>query len=71
MAKLQWNASQLTRSALSEALETHVPELKGKWNALLDDLDMARYAPGRVPAPDAMITEAERLVDATEKTWNA
>ena len=71
MAKLQWNASQLTRSALSEALETHVPELKGKWNALLDDLDMARYAPGQVLAPDAMIAEAERLVDATEKTWNA
>ena len=56
---------------MSEALETHVPKLKGKWNALLDDLDMARYAPGQVPAPDAMIAEAERLVDATEKTWNA
>jgi hypothetical protein len=71
MAKLQWNASQLTRSALNEALEVHVPDLKGQWNALLDDLDMARYAPGQVPAPDAMIAKAEALVDATEKNWIA
>jgi len=71
MAKLQWNASQLTRSALSGALERHVPELKGKWNALLDDLDMARYAPGQVPPPEALLSEAEALVEATEKNWIA
>jgi hypothetical protein len=71
MAKLQWNASQLTRTSLSEALDRHVPELKGKWNALLDDLDMARYAPGQVPPPEALLTDAEALVEATEKNWIA
>ena len=71
MAKLQWNASQLTRTALSQALDRHVPELKGKWNALLDDLDMARYAPGQVPPPEALLTAAEALVEATEKNWIA
>ncbi|MBO75639.1 MAG: hypothetical protein CMD33_10235 [Flavobacteriales bacterium] len=71
MAKLQWNASQLTTSALNEALESHVPGLKEQWNTLLNDLDMARYAPGQVPPPDAMIAAAEALVDATEKNWIA
>ena len=71
MAKLQWSASQLTRLALSEALDRHVPELKSKWNALLDALDMARYAPGQVPPPEALLAEAEALVESTEKNWIA
>lgn len=71
MAKLQWNASQLTRSALDEALEIHVPSLREKWKVLLDDLDIARYAPGQVPPPTTMIAEAEALVESTEKNWTA
>ena len=69
MAKLQWNASQLTRASLNEALKKHTPELQEKWNVLLDDLDMARYAPGQVSSPEVMIAKAEALVNATEKTW--
>jgi hypothetical protein len=71
MAKLEWNASQMQRSALQAALEQRVPALQDRWKSLLDTLDMARYAPGQVPAPAALLSEAEALVDATEKAWNA
>jgi hypothetical protein len=52
-------------------LEQRVPALQDRWKSLLDTLDMARYAPGQVPAPAALLSEAEALVDATEKAWNA
>lgn len=71
MAKLEWNASQMQRSALLSALETRVPSQVEHWKSMLDTLDMARYAPGQVPAPETLLDTAERLVDATEKEWNA
>ena len=71
MAKLEWNASQMQRSALQLALQQQIPALHDRWKSLLDTLDMARYAPGQVPAPAALLSEAEELVDATEKAWNA
>lgn len=71
MAKLEWNASQMQRAALQSALEQRVPALQDRWKSLLDTLDMARYAPGQVPAPAELLSEAEALVDATEKAWNA
>jgi hypothetical protein len=35
----------------------------------LDQLDMARYAPGTIPAPDEMLATSESLVEQTEKSW--
>ena len=71
LAKLEWNASQMQRSALLSELDTRVPTQAAQWKTMLDTLDMARYAPGQVPAPAELLSTAERLVDATEKDWNA
>lgn len=71
LAKLEWNASQMQRAALQTALVQRIPTLHDRWKSLLDTLDMARYAPGQVPAPSALLSEAEALVEATEKAWNA
>ena len=58
-------------NSIERGLGSPCAELKGKWNALLDDLDMARYAPGQVPPPEALLAEAEALVESTEKNWIA
>lgn len=71
LAKLEWNASQMQRSSLLSELAIRVPTQAAQWKTMLDTLDMARYAPGQVPAPAELLSTAERLVDATEKDWNA
>jgi hypothetical protein len=71
LAKLEWNASQLQREALVEALHSHVPGLHQRWSELLQALDMARYAPGQVEEPASMLATSEALINETEKTWNA
>jgi hypothetical protein len=71
LSKLEWNASQMKRSNLLNELAMRVPSQTEDWKAMLDTLDMARYAPGQVPAPAELLSTAERLVDATEKEWNA
>lgn len=71
LSKLEWNASQMQRSNLLNELAMRVPSQTEDWKAMLDTLDMARYAPGQVPAPAELLSTAERLVDATEKEWNA
>ena len=71
LSKLEWNASQMQRTNLLNELAMRVPSQTEDWKAMLDTLDMARYAPGQVPAPAELLSTAERLVDATEKEWNA
>jgi len=69
LAKLTWNSSQFQRDAILEALQLHAPDTVENWKILLDQLDMARYAPGTIPAPDEMLATSERLVEQTEKSW--
>ena len=71
LAKLEWNSSQMQRDALLVELQTHVPNLVASWKTLLDDLDLARYAPAQVLQPNDMLQKAESLVSETEKAWNA
>lgn len=71
LAKLEWNASQLQREALVDALQAHVPDLRARWSELLQALDMARYAPGQVEEPASMLATSEALINETEKAWNA
>ncbi len=71
LAKLEWNSSQMQRDALLRELQSRVPELADSWKKLLDDLDLARYAPAQVLQPDEMLKQAESLVSDTEKSWNA
>ena len=35
--------------SVERSIETHVPELKGKWNALLDDLTWHATHPAKYP----------------------
>jgi hypothetical protein len=69
LAKLAWSASQYQREAVLEAIEERAPATANQWKKLLDQLDMARYAPGALPAPREMIALSENLVDQTEKSW--
>ncbi|MBV42382.1 MAG: hypothetical protein CL834_05065 [Crocinitomicaceae bacterium] len=69
LAKLAWSASQYQREAILEAIEHRAPSTADQWKKLLDQLDMARYAPGALPAPREMITLSENLVNQTEKSW--
>ena len=69
LAKLTWNSSQFQRDAILEALQLNAPDTVESWQILLDQLDMARYAPGTIPAPDEMLTTSEKLVEQTEKSW--
>jgi hypothetical protein len=52
-----------------KALEQKTPSTLDRWKNLLDQLDMARYAPGSIPSPEEMILLAEELVEQTEKSW--
>lgn len=69
LAKLGWSASQYQRDAILTALEQKTPSTLDRWKNLLDQLDMARYAPGSIPSPEEMILLAEELVEQTEKSW--
>lgn len=69
LAKLTWNSSQFQRDAILEALQLNAPDTVENWQTLLDQLDMARYAPGAIPAPDEMLATSEKLVEQTEKSW--
>jgi len=69
LAKLAWSASQYQREAVLEAIEQRAPSTVNQWKTLLDQLDMARFAPGALPAPREMIALSETLVDQTEKSW--
>jgi hypothetical protein len=69
IAKLTWNSSQFQRDAILEALQLNAPDTVENWQILLDQLDMARYAPGTIPAPDEMLATSESLVEQTEKSW--
>ena len=69
LAKLGWSASQYQRDAILKALEQKTPSTLDRWKSLLDQLDMARYAPGSIPSPEEMILLAEELVEQTEKSW--
>lgn len=69
LAKLGWSASQYQRDAILKALEQKTPNTLDRWKNLLDQLDMARYAPGSIPSPEEMIILAEELVEQTEKSW--
>ncbi len=71
LAKLGWNASQNQRDSLQAALEKHASSCAAEWMDVLERIDMARFAPGSVPPPTEMLEIASRLVDQTEKTWNA
>ena len=61
----------MQRDALLLELQSHVPNLVASWKTLLDDLDLARYAPAQVLQPNDMLQKAESLVSETEKAWNA
>tara|TARA_B100000768_G_C11283777_1_gene380506 strand:+ start:179 stop:1903 length:1725 start_codon:yes stop_codon:yes gene_type:complete len=69
LSKLTWSSSQYQRDDILEALENKAPETVRQWKTLLDQLDMARYAPGSIPEPQEMLTLAEQLVEQTEKSW--
>ena len=71
LAKLGWNASQNQRDSLQAALEKHASSCAVEWMDVLERIDMARFAPGSVPPPTEMLEIASRLVDQTEKAWNA
>ena len=69
LAKLGWSASQYQREAVLLELAQKTPDTATQWKDLLDQLDLARYAPGAIPAPSEMIALSETLVEKTEKSW--
>lgn len=68
-AKLRWSTGQFQRDAVKTALIRHTPELSLEWDRLLEQMEMARFAPGSLPAPDALLDQSVTLVNQTEKSW--
>lgn len=71
LAKFEWNASQLKREAVLSKLKSHAPQWTSAWKELLEELDLARYAPASALSPQELFKKAEQLVNETEKSWNA
>jgi hypothetical protein len=70
-AKLGWTPSAYTRNGALQAVKAAAPECHAGWQALLEQLDMARFAAHAAPAPKALYETAVELVNQTEKAWNA
>lgn len=71
IAKLGWSQSQFTRVGALRAVGEAAPGAHPEWTAVLELLDLARYAPGSMSAPQGLLDRAIKLVDATEKEWKS
>lgn len=70
-AKLQIPPSRFTRADVTAALAARSASLAARWAAALEEADRARFAPGTVDHPEALLDRAAALIDETERTWNA
>jgi hypothetical protein len=70
-AKLRIPPSRFTRADVTAALAARAPHLAARWDAALEEADRARFAPGSVDAPEAMLERATTLIHETEQAWKS
>lgn len=71
LAKSRMSRAAYSRATILDVLAEATPDLKSHWDQLLNDAEMARYAPGAADEPQAFWNRAKALIDETESAWKA